>query len=108
MKGMKFDAGKPALMPALEEFSTAVAMVSKVVEFGAIKYERGSWRFVVDGQKRYREALLRHAIAGGTDDESKLLHAAHTAWNALAVLEFELARVVVDPEPRRDTKLDFD
>ena len=47
-----------------------------------------------NGLARYTDAMLRHhfAEAGGEelDEDSGLRHAAHRAWNALAVLELEL------------------
>ena len=49
---------------------------------------------VPGGPARYTDAMLRHhfAEAGGEelDGESGMLHAAHRAWNALAVLELKL------------------
>ena len=47
---------------------------------------------VPDGQARYRKALVRHVIGPEIDAESGLKSLSHAAWNALAILEFELAR----------------
>jgi hypothetical protein len=70
--------------------------VSEVATFGAKKYSRGGWLKVKDAKQRYQAAGLRHTLkrnAGESiDQDSKLLHLAHEAWNALAVLELHLRR----------------
>ena len=47
-----------------------------------------------DGIARYSDAMMRHILKEGkgetTDPDSKMLHAAHTAWGALARLELML------------------
>lgn len=56
-----------------------------------IKYDNGKPRlYEIDNAiDRYSNALLRHLLEGDTTDkESKLLHASHVAWNALARLHF--------------------
>lgn len=92
--GAKLDAGKPTYAMTLGYFSRALAAVNEVSEYGARKYTHGGWRTVPDGEARYTEALLRHALAdlGGEerDRDTELLHKAHAAWNALAVLELAL------------------
>lgn len=90
--GAKVDAGKyrPALV--LGGFALALTEVSKVGTFGASKYTDHGWKEVPRGLERYDDACLRHWLeekAGETSDsQSELLHAAHTAWNALARLNF--------------------
>lgn len=73
------------LLP-LEEVEELV----KVYTFGAAKYAENSWQKLPDGYRRYKAALFRHILAyekGETmDPESGLLHLAHAAWNALAML----------------------
>lgn len=70
-------------------------IIEKLVEvyhFGAQKYEPNTWQELDDGENRYRGALFRHLVAHGKgelhDPESGLLHAAHLAWNAIAILYF--------------------
>lgn len=90
--GAKLDAGKPR-MGLLSDFRHALVVVGQVATFGAEKYSPGGWLSVPDGERRYQDALWRHLLADGeTDEQSGLLHAAHAAWNALAVLELELRR----------------
>lgn len=92
--GAKLDHGKPRHGLVLGAFSNALTEVAKVGTFGANKYSDNGWLSVPNGQARYTDALLRHhfAEAGGErdDPESQLSHAAHRAWNALAVLELML------------------
>lgn len=92
--GVKYDAGKPRYGLVLGGFSRALERVVQVGTFGANKYSDDGWLTVDAGHARYTDALLRHhfAEAGGEelDGESGMLHAAHRAWNALAVLELKL------------------
>ena len=95
--GAKLDAGKNRVGLVLGGFSQALLAVSRVGTFGANKYTPNGWRSVEDGEARYTDAMLRHHLweASGElrDADSDLLHAAHRAWNALAVLELQLQRL---------------
>lgn len=100
-EGRKDDAGKIQPSIVLGDFSRALTEVCVVGEFGIQKYSAGNWLLVEDAKKRYEDALLRHWLESKNikiDHDSKRLHIAHVAWNALAVLELEL---------REQEKLDF-
>ena len=92
--GAKLDKGKPRHGLVLGAFANALTEVAKVGTFGANKYSDNGWLSVPNGLARYTDAMLRHhfAEAGGEelDKDSGLRHAAHLAWNALAVLELAL------------------
>ena len=92
--GAKLDHGKPRHGLVLGGFAGALTEVAKVGTFGANKYSDNGWLSVPNGLARYTDAMLRHhfAEAGGEelDEDSGLRHAAHRAWNALAVLELAL------------------
>lgn len=93
--GAKLDAGKsPVWRGVVDYFPRALKAVALVSLFGANKYTWKGWETVPDGEKRYADALVRHlvdeAIGGQVTPDSELLHAAHVAWNALAVLELKL------------------
>lgn len=89
--GAKLDAGKPRVSLVLLGFQDALIEVAKVGTMGANKYTDNGWLSVPQGRERYSDALLRHFLTPEEwDKESKLLHAAHTAWNALAVLQLQL------------------
>ncbi len=93
--GSKLDAGKaPIYRGLLSYFPRAVEAVALVSAFGADKYTWGGWRTVPDGVNRYSDGLVRHLGKEGAgevlDPDSGHLHAAHTAWNALARLELML------------------
>lgn len=92
--GAKLDAGKAEFDYVLGYFPQALAAVNEIADYGAKKYTPGGWVTVPDGVKRYSNAGVRHRIARMTgeshDKDTKLLHAAHEAWNALAVLELLL------------------
>lgn len=88
--GAKLDAGKPRLGLVLLAFAPALEAVGAVGTYGATKYSDSGWLEVPNGVERYTDAMLRHLLkeAKGelTDSETAMLHAAHTAWNALARL----------------------
>lgn len=90
--GRKDDTSKPLVVKGfMRYFPNAIVEVARVSEFGAQKYAWGDWRFVDAGVERYSEALGRHLLeTNPVDPESNLLHAAHTAWNAMARLELML------------------
>ena len=90
-EGTKYDNGKLRLAEMIIDFRVAMEELCKVWEFGANKYEKSNWKKLANPVDRYTNALLRHLLAEETnlvDDESKLLHAAHIAFNALARLYF--------------------
>ena len=90
---MKLDNGKVRPSLVLGDMANAILAVSEVATFGAAKYSDGNWLLVAEGIKRYTDAKDRHRLEGSiseVDSESDLLHAAHEAWNALAVLELKL------------------
>lgn len=91
--GIKHDHGKPRPDLILHTMARAMLAVSEVAAFGASKYDDDNWLLVDDAKKRYADAKARHMLQGAIeshDEESGLLHAAHEAWNALALLELKL------------------
>lgn len=92
--GAKLDAGKNRLGLVLGGFAHALQAVGEIGTDGAIKYSENGWLQVPNGQERYTDAQLRHIFAELSgeklDPQSKKLHAAHNAWNALARLELIL------------------
>lgn len=91
--GIKHDGGKPRLAEMIMDFAPEMVELCKVWEFGADKYSKSNWKLVDNGIDRYTNAMLRHLLAETNnlyDDESKLLHAAHIAWGAMARLHFIL------------------
>ena len=90
--GAKLDDGKPEA-DLLQDFGLALLAVAEVSTFGKRKYSRGGWQYVKDGINRYTAAMFRHLFEERYEDndpDSDLLHAKHTAWNALARLELML------------------
>lgn len=92
--GAKDDTGKEPVGLVFESFPRALLEVAKVAGHGERKYTRNGWLSVPDGINRYADAEGRHTlkeyIEGPTDADSGLLHLAHRAWNALALLELKL------------------
>lgn len=90
-EGIKYDKNKPRMAEMIVDFALPLQELCKVWEFGADKYGKSNWKLVKDGATRYSNAMIRHLIAEeyeAVDGESKLLHAAHIAFNALARLYF--------------------
>ncbi len=90
--GAKADKGKVEASLLLD-FGQALLSVAAVSTHGVAKYSRHGWLHVDDGERRYKDAMMRHILAQGVEDndpDSGLSHAAHVAWNALAALELHL------------------
>lgn len=90
--GAKLDSGKPDCSLLLM-FGRALTAVAEVGTYGAVKYTRGGWRSVHDGINRYTAAMLRHIFKEDREEKDTdlpVMHAAQTAWNALARLELIL------------------
>lgn len=98
IKDMKYDSGKLLAAIPFEDFPLALKEIAKISTYGAVKYERSSWKTVSNKEIRYKDAMFRHLLemmAGEElDDESKLLHHAHFAWNVLALLQLKLEKDV--------------
>ena len=92
--GAKLDAGKNRLGLVLSGFALALQEVGKVGTYGATKYTADGWKTVPNGLERYTDAMYRHLLREATgeavDADTQLLHAAHSAWNALARLNLLL------------------
>lgn len=78
-------------------FPRALKAVAEVATFGARKYTPGGWQYVPNGIERYSDAQYRHMLdrlcGEDVDAQTGLLHKAHEAWNALAVLELSLREI---------------
>ena len=92
--GAKLDAGKNRIGLVLGDFPLAIQAVCEVGTYGANKYSESGWLSVPNAPARYNDALLRHVFkefsGERNDPDTDLPHAAHAAWNALAVLELAL------------------
>lgn len=92
--GVKADGKKPRPRLVVGTMAKALLAVIDVAEMGARKYSPDNWLLVESGIERYTDALNRHLLLAATgqdkDEESGLMHMAHVAWNALAVLELKL------------------
>lgn len=92
----KLDYGKPRmdLIP-----SRPLIELAKVYQFGAAKYSDNGWRAGIEWH-RVIAALYRHLAKynGGEDidPETGLSHMAAVAWNAFALLEYEVTHRELD------------
>ena len=106
VKGIKYDSVKPRmnLLPP-----KAIVEVSKVLTFGAEKYDAENWRKLDDLQNRYTAGALRHIFAhmdGEKDDpESNISHLAHALCCLLFKLEIELEDAKIKEEKSRETNI---
>ena len=101
MDGIKYDSEKPRmnLLPP-----KAIVEISKVLTFGAAKYDAENWRKLDDLQNRYTAGALRHIFAHmdgeELDPETKLSHLAHAMCCLLFKLEIELEERAKKERPR--------
>lgn len=76
--------------PELEE-------IAKVYTAGARKYGENNWKKLPDGYNRYKGAMLRHLVevekGNVYDEETGCMHAAQCAWNAIAMLHFNMKEI---------------
>lgn len=94
-KGKKYDNGKPMPGTLVNVFPRALLAVGACIEFGTHKYPNpNNWKQVEGANKRYQDSLMRHLVKHNLgeekDRETSIPHLAHTAWNALAILELYL------------------
>ena len=100
-EGIKYDSEKPKmnLLPP-----KAIVEISKVLTFGAAKYDAENWRKLDDLQNRYTAGALRHIFAHmdgeELDPETNLSHLAHAMCCLLFKLEIELEERLKEEEPR--------
>ena len=91
--GRKFDSEKPKmyLLPP-----KSMLEISKVLTFGAEKYDEDNWRHLANLQNRYSGGALRHIFShlDGElkDDETNYSHLAHAICCLLFKLEIELEK----------------
>ena len=93
--GQKWDAGKTDPTLLFEGTPLALALVTRVLDYGFAKYKMAhGWAKVPNAIVRYSAAAARHMMyrSGGEshDPESGLLHEAHEITNRLFVLEMKL------------------
>ena len=102
--GIKYDSEKPKmnLLPP-----KAIVEISKVLTFGASKYDAENWRKLDDLQNRYTAGALRHIFAHmdgeELDPETNLSHLAHAMCCLLFKLEIELENAKIEEEKPRET-----
>ena len=104
LEGIKYDSEKPKmnLLPP-----KAIVEISKVLTFGAAKYDAENWRKLDDLQNRYTAGALRHIFAHmdgeELDPETNLSHLAHAMCCLLFKLEIELENAKIEEEKPRET-----
>ena len=87
--GTKYDEGKPRLAEMVISFREPIIGLCKVFEFGANKYGLDNWKNLENGEVRYLNAFLRHALSDEMiDAESGLPHCYHMLFNAMAYAYF--------------------
>lgn len=106
--GIKYDDKKPRIAEMLLDMREPLLELCKVWEYGANKYTPDNWKRVPDAKTRYTNAMLRHLLAEEEsliDNESKLLHASHIVFNALARLYFTLQERQLKPSEHNTVTL---
>lgn len=94
-EGKKYDSNKPMTGTVLRVFPQAMNAIGACIRFGTTKYpDPNNWKKNTNALVRYNDSLVRHLtkhfLGKELDEETGLLHLAHVAWNALAILELYL------------------
>lgn len=92
-EGKKYDDAKTKMAMVLSYFADAFEGVAKCGTYGNVKYADGywdyNWNLLVDAEKRYLDAAIRHLMedmkGNEFDSESGLPHIDHVTWNLMAV-----------------------
>ena len=104
--GVKSDQGKTLMALVLGDFARALWAIGEVGTFGAKKYTESGWIHVDNGERRYRDAMMRHLMTHlrgeELDSESGLPHLAHAAWCCLAVLDLRIRKQEENGTQRTD------
>lgn len=83
------------------DFPTAVEALCRVMEIGAIKYERDNWKQGGKPDREYISAVGRHVLAFKQGEifatDTGCLHLAHAMWNIMALIELNYPGVTHDP-----------
>lgn len=109
--GLRYDAGKPRtdLLPPDGLLELAQLYTIGAVKYGDRNWERGMpWSKVLGPLLRH---LLRWMVGQARDPETGLSHMTHVAWNALALVVYELRGIGTDdihPNPHRPYIIDAD
>lgn len=94
--GLRYNAGKPPVHLIPQD---ALLELAKVYGKGAEKYEARNWERGMAWSACYA-SLLRHSFAfwsgQDVDEETALMHTAQMAWNAVALLTYQLRNIGVD------------
>lgn len=94
--GLRYDAGKPRtdLLPADGLLELAQLYTAGAVKYGDRNWERGMpWSKVLGPLLRH---LLRWMVGQARDPETGLSHMTHVAWNAMALVVYELRGIGTD------------
>lgn len=97
--GKKFDDNKlPLGIVVTKQFPNAIKALAECSLYGHQKYELGDDEWLnflnlENAEQRLSDALFRHYFEKNQfDEESKLLHLKHAAWNLMAELEIRLRK----------------
>lgn len=106
-KSVKNDVKDNKLPWNLFPFVTVEEIV-RVYQAGAVKYGPNRWQKLEDGYQRYKGAMMRHLVeyekGNRVDPETGCLHLAQVAWNAIAMLYYDLMGKALFPTIFKRTK----
>jgi len=97
-KALRYNEDKPELSEILQ-FDNGLEALAKVMSQGGVKYAHRNWLKGGKPDQEYMDSAMRHllSIAGGEhyDADTGCTHAAHVAWNMLAMLRLNYTDVPV-------------
>jgi hypothetical protein len=112
--GMKFDGGKLRAGIAERTIPHLMRMIDRVLDYGAQKYDEGSWPTVPDAMRRYHDAANRHRLKVNLaridginqenffDEETGLPHRVGVIINEIFQLGLEVAEYNEGASSRHD------
>ena len=95
-EGLRFNAGKNQLNLVPPD---ALWALGEVFTKGAEKYAANNWLKGMDWSKVegcMMRHLLKYQMGEDRDEETGCLHMAHVAWNAMAILTYQLRGIGTD------------
>lgn len=96
MKAARDNNGKPQLGYLLD-YPIANEAFARVMEIGAVKYEKDNWKIGGKPDEEYLDACLRHLHLhkqGLFASDTGCLHLAHARWNIDTLIELNIQRTV--------------
>ena len=96
---LRFNQGKP-MMGYILHYPSVMEIISRIMEYGALKYNEMNWKKGGKPDKEYLDAAMRHLTqwVNGIpfDGESGCSHLGQAIWNLITLLQNNYPDQIVD------------